>query len=139
MKPKALQYLTRAESSRTLVISLIAPAATGRAPYEWAIVIAFQAVVDSVQALLYERKGVEHGNHHRARRGAFEREPEADVQSAQGLTALDHCVHLEDKAHDARYKLGFTAHRIDVDGALYEDLEAIRTVVGAALGWVPPP
>lgn len=139
MKPRTLQYLARAESSRALVISLIAPSAAGRPPYEWAIVISFQAAIDYVQALLYERRGVEHGNHHRARHSAFEREPEADVQSARGLTALEHYSQLELQAYEARYKLGFTAHRIDVDGALYEDLEAIRGVVGAALSWVPPP
>jgi hypothetical protein len=139
MKPKTLQYITRAESHRALIISLIAPTAAGRPPYEWALVICFHAALDFVQALVFERRSAEHGNHHRARRSAFEREPEANVRSTQGLTALEHYERLERQAHQARYELGFTAHRIDVDGALYEDLEAIRTVVGTAPSWVPPP
>jgi hypothetical protein len=52
---------------------------------------------------------------------------------------LQHYANLEDHAHRARYALGFTAHRIDVDGALYEDVDAIRAVVCSALGWTPPP
>jgi hypothetical protein len=137
MKPGTVQYLTRAESHRALAVALVDPAVrspTRRPPYEWIFVIVYHAAIDYVQALVFERTGVEHSNHHKARRSAFEREPESNLQSSQGLTLLEHYGRLETRAHQARYTLGFTAHPIDADGALYEDLDAIRTVVSAALG-----
>jgi hypothetical protein len=142
MKSKTLDYLTRAESHRAVAITQMDPAArspTRRPPYEWVLVIVYQAAIDYVQALVFERRGVEHGNHHRARRSAFAREPESNLRSAQGTILLAHYDNLEHRAHDARYTLGFAAHPIDVDGALYEDLDAIRTGVATALGWSPPP
>ncbi|HEY7067082.1 MAG TPA: hypothetical protein VII06_36810 [Chloroflexota bacterium] len=139
MKPKTGDYLAKAEANRAIAITLIDPSRPGRPPYEWVIVIVFQAAIDYVQALLYERTFVEHSNHHRARRGAFAREPEASAQSQQGRSLLDHYDVLEARAHQARYELGFTAHRIDVDEVLYENFDPIRSVVGAALAWTPPP
>jgi hypothetical protein len=142
MKPRTLEYLTRAESHRAVAIALMDPAARSasrRPPYEWVLVIVYHAVIDCVQALVFERRGVEHGNHHRARHSAFAREAKSTTRSHYGITLLDHYDRLEVQAHHARYLLGFAAHPIDVDGALYEDLDPIRSAVGAALGWSPPP
>ena len=142
MKPTTLDYITRAESHRAVSIALMDPAARSparRPPYEWVHVIVYHAAIDYVQALIFERTSVEHVNHHRARRSAFAREPESSAQSAQGRTLLEHYQRLEIRAHDARYTLGFSAHAIDADGALYEDLDPIRTAVRAALGLPPTP
>jgi hypothetical protein len=140
MKPRTQDYLTRAESHRAVAIALVDPAARSpnrRPPYEWVLVMVYHAAIDYVQALIFERRSVEHGNHHKARRSAFDREPESTTHSVHGITLLDHYDKLEVQAHQARYALGFAAHPIDVDGALYEDLDAIRIVVGGALGWPP--
>ena len=86
MNSKTLDYRTRAEANRARAIALVMPSSSGRSPrppYEWALVILFHAALDYVRALLFERTSVEHSNHHRARRSAFAREPEADAQSPQ--------------------------------------------------------
>jgi hypothetical protein len=141
MKPKTGQYLARAESNRRLALAAIAPdvrALATHLPYEWVLVIAWHAAIDYVQALIYERHGVEHANHHLARRKAFDREPEAQSLSSYGSTLIGHYDRLENWANQARYTLGFTAHPIDADEALHQDVDAIRTAVSAALSWTLP-
>ena len=142
MKSRTQEYLDRAEANRRVALAAIHPdvrALATHLPYEWVLVIAWHAAIDYVQALIYERRGIEHTNHHGARRRAFDREPEADALSRHGSALIDHYDRLEDQAHHARYTLGFTAHPIDVDEAVHGAVDGIRTAVCAALSWTPPP
>ncbi len=141
MKPRTQEYLAKAERNRDTARALIDPVAPIRLsppPFEWALVAVFYAAVHYAHALLFERHGIEPTSH-KARRDALSREREFQAQSPYKLTVLQHYLNLADLAYQARYPLGFTAQRIDVDGALYVDLDAVRRAVYGALQLPLPP